>query len=69
MDRRIRLRHLQAFVEIVRQGSLKRAAEELYLTQPAISRTLADDLDEGLKMTQADAAVHDLPDLITKWPD
>ena len=40
MDRRIRLRHLQAFVEIVRQGSLKRAAEELYLTQPAISRTL-----------------------------
>ena len=42
MDRRIRLRHLQAFVEIVRQGSLKRAAEELFLTQPAISRTLAE---------------------------
>lgn len=42
MDRRIRLRHLQAFVEITRQGSLKRAAEELFLTQPAISRTLAE---------------------------
>lgn len=42
MDRRIRLRHLQAFVEIVRQGSLKRAAAELYLTQPAISRSLAE---------------------------
>ncbi|MBV0892643.1 pca operon transcription factor PcaQ [Paracoccus sp. Z118] len=42
MDRRIRLRHVQAFVEIVRQGSLKRAAEVLYLTQPAISRTMTE---------------------------
>lgn len=42
LDRRVRLRHIQAFVEIVRQGSLKRAAEELYLTQPAISRTIAE---------------------------
>lgn len=42
MDRRIRLRHIQAFAEIVRQGSLKRAAEVLYLTQPAISRTIAE---------------------------
>lgn len=42
MDRRIRLRHIQAFAEIVRQGSLKRAAEVLFLTQPAISRTIAE---------------------------
>lgn len=42
MDRRIKLRHLQAFVEIVRQGSLKGAAEKLLLTQPALSRTLAE---------------------------
>lgn len=42
MDRRIRLRHIQAFAEIVRQGSLKRAAEMLFLTQPAISRTIAE---------------------------
>ncbi|MDO5612691.1 MAG: pca operon transcription factor PcaQ [Paracoccus sp. (in: a-proteobacteria)] len=42
MDRRIKLRHIQAFVEIVRQRSLKRAAERLLLTQPAISRTLAE---------------------------
>ena len=42
MDRRIKIRHLQALVEIVRQRSLKRAAERLYLTQPAISRTLAE---------------------------
>lgn len=42
LDRRIRLRHVQAFAEIVRQGSLKRAAEALFLTQPAISRTVAE---------------------------
>lgn len=42
MDRRIKLRHIQAFVEIVRQRSLKRAAERLFLTQPAMSRTLAE---------------------------
>ncbi|MFY9211807.1 MAG: pca operon transcription factor PcaQ [Aestuariivita sp.] len=40
MDRRIKIRHLQAFVEISRQKSLKRAAEVLNLTQPAISKTL-----------------------------
>ncbi|WP_252733360.1 pca operon transcription factor PcaQ [Paracoccus marinaquae] len=42
MDRRIKIRHLQAFTEIVRQRSLKRAAERLFLTQPAISRTLSE---------------------------
>lgn len=42
MDRRIKIRHLQAFTEILRQRSLKRAAERLSLTQPAISRTLAE---------------------------
>ncbi|WP_299924507.1 pca operon transcription factor PcaQ [uncultured Pelagimonas sp.] len=40
MDRRIKIRHIQSFVEIAREGSLKRAAEKLYLTQPAISKTL-----------------------------
>ena len=42
MDRRIKLRHLEAFVEITKLRSLKRAAERLHLTQPAISRTLAE---------------------------
>ncbi|MFC0202013.1 pca operon transcription factor PcaQ [Paracoccus rhizosphaerae] len=42
MDRRIKIRHLQAFIEITRQRSLKRAAERLALTQPAISRTLSE---------------------------
>lgn len=40
MDRRIKFRHLDAFSAIARTGRLKRAAEQLHLTQPAISRTL-----------------------------
>lgn len=42
MDRRVRIRHLEALTEIVRQGSMKRAAEQLFLTQPAMSRRLAE---------------------------
>lgn len=37
---RIKLRHIQCFSEAVRQGSLKRAADRLNLTQPAMSKTL-----------------------------
>jgi len=40
MDRRIKFRHLDTFSAIARAGSLKRAAEELHLSQPAISKTL-----------------------------
>lgn len=42
MARRIKMRHLSAFVETVRCGSLKAAAQRIYLTQPAISKTLKD---------------------------
>lgn len=49
MDRRIKIRHLQAFVEISRQKSLKRASEILNLTQPAISKTLKE-LEEVVDM-------------------
>ncbi|MDB6179868.1 pca operon transcription factor PcaQ [Paracoccus fistulariae] len=42
MHRRIKIRHLQAFTEIVRQNSMKEAAKRLFLTQPAISRTLSE---------------------------
>ena len=47
MDRRIKLRHIETFVEISRQASLKRAAEVLNLTQPAVSKTLRE-LEEAL---------------------
>ncbi|MDK3073841.1 pca operon transcription factor PcaQ [Sedimentitalea sp. JM2-8] len=40
MDRRIKFRHLDAFSAIARARSLKRASEQLNLTQPAISKTL-----------------------------
>lgn len=40
IDRRIKFRHIQCFVEICREGSFKRAAQKLLLTQPAISKTL-----------------------------
>lgn len=42
MDRRIKFRQVEAFVEIARQGSFKAAAEALGLTQPAISKILRD---------------------------
>jgi len=40
IDRRIKFRHIQCFVEICREKSMKAAAEKLFLTQPAISKTL-----------------------------
>ncbi|MCC1494640.1 pca operon transcription factor PcaQ [Cognatishimia sp. F0-27] len=53
MDRRIKFRHLDAFSTIAREHSLKRAAERLNLTQPAISRTLKD-LEDILGVTLMD---------------
>jgi LysR family pca operon transcriptional activator len=40
IDRRIKLRHLQSFVEIARQQSMKKAADALFLSQPTVSKTL-----------------------------
>ncbi|TYC53008.1 pca operon transcription factor PcaQ [Rhodobacterales bacterium] len=40
IDRRIKFRHIQCFVEIAQEQSLKLAADKLCLTQPAISKTL-----------------------------
>jgi LysR family transcriptional regulator, pca operon transcriptional activator len=40
IDRRIKFRHIQCFVEIQREGSFKIAAARLNLTQSAISKTL-----------------------------
>ncbi|WP_344926570.1 LysR family transcriptional regulator [Saccharopolyspora gregorii] len=37
----VELRHLRAFVAVVRRGSFSRAAEDLLITQPALSRTVA----------------------------
>ncbi len=40
MERGIKFRHLEVFTAIARAASLKRAAEQLNLTQPAVSKTL-----------------------------
>jgi DNA-binding transcriptional LysR family regulator len=37
----VELRHIRAFVAVARHGSFSRAAEELLITQPALSRTVA----------------------------
>lgn len=50
MDRRIKFRHLESFVAIARAKRLKRAAEQLNLTLPAISKTLRD-LEDILGVT------------------
>ncbi|MFJ8622280.1 LysR family transcriptional regulator [Kitasatospora sp. NPDC093550] len=43
----IELRHLRAFAAVARHGSFTRAATELLITQPALSRTVAQ-LEAGL---------------------
>lgn len=40
IDNRIKFRHLQCFIEVVRQGGVVRAANSLSLTQPAVSKKL-----------------------------
>ncbi|WP_447045899.1 pca operon transcription factor PcaQ [Vreelandella sp. H-I2] len=40
LNTRIKLRHLQAFLEVARQRSFARAAERLAITQPGISKTI-----------------------------
>ncbi len=49
LDRRIKLRHIEAFAAIARGGSLKAACAELNLTQPALSKTLRE-LEEVLEV-------------------
>lgn len=44
---RIRLRHLQCFLAVVRAGNLRRAADALAITQPAVTKTL-NELEEIL---------------------
>lgn len=40
LNARIKLRHLQAFLEVARQRSFARAAERLAITQPGMSKTI-----------------------------
>jgi DNA-binding transcriptional LysR family regulator len=42
INRRLKLRHLLVLIEVVRWGSMARAAEHLAMSQPVISKTIAD---------------------------
>ena len=64
LNARIKLRHLQAFLEVARQRSFARAAERLSITQPGISKTIRELEDtlavslfertpKGISLTQA----------------
>ncbi len=64
LDRRIKLRHLEAVTTIARHGSLKSACAELNLTQPALSKTLKE-LEEilgAVLMTRDRAGVRLTPE-------
>ena len=53
------LRHLRAFLAIADEGTLTRAAARLHLTQPALSRTLAQ-LEKHLGARLVDRSTHHL---------
>lgn len=50
IDRRVKLRHVQGFLEVARQKSVARAADALSVSQPAISKTLRE-LEEIVGVT------------------
>lgn len=55
----VEIRHLRAFLAIAEEGHLTRAAERLHLSQPALSRTLAQ-LEAQLGVQLVDRSTHHL---------
>ncbi|MGA7782434.1 MAG: LysR family transcriptional regulator, partial [Paraburkholderia sp.] len=41
-DSRVKFRHLQCFLAVAQFGGVQRAAESLSITQPAVSKTVAE---------------------------
>jgi DNA-binding transcriptional LysR family regulator len=55
----VELRHLRCFLAIVDEGNITRAAQSLHLSQPALSRALAQ-LERGLAVQLVDRSTHHL---------
>ena len=55
IGRHLRLRDLHVFATVAKEGSMARAAQRLGITQPAISKVVAD-LEYTLKIRLLDAA-------------
>jgi DNA-binding transcriptional LysR family regulator len=55
----VEIRHLRAFLAIAEESSLTRAAVRLHMSQPALSRTLAQ-LERDLGVRLADRSTHHL---------
>lgn len=55
LDQRIKLRHLQTFVEVARQKSVIRASKLLHVSQPAVTKTIRE-LEEilGVSLVERD---------------
>lgn len=59
LDRRIKLRHLQCFLEVARNGSVVRAADRMAVTQPAISKTIRE-FEDTLEVELFDRSTREL---------
>lgn len=59
LDRRIKVRHLQCFLEVARHKSVMRAADVLAITQPAVSKTIRE-LEEILETQLFDRSRREL---------
>lgn len=57
LNARIKLRHLQAFLEVARQRSFARAAERLSISQPGISKTIRE-LEDTLAVALFERTPH-----------
>ncbi|MEP7114679.1 MAG: LysR family transcriptional regulator [Ilumatobacteraceae bacterium] len=55
----VELRHLRSFLAIVDEGNITRAAQRLHVSQPALSRTLAQ-LEQSLAVRLVDRSTHHL---------
>ncbi len=55
----VELRHLRCFLEIADEGNITRAAQRMHVSQPALSRTLAQ-LERDLAIRLVDRSTHHL---------